>query len=149
MARVRQVLLLLDEGSRLFTITQRDDLFRFGHDFPFHPLNRDGGLALSYVVDIGHYYAPRWRSLFAERARAVWDEGGEVWVTTRLLAARPQPGWDWVEGGDPRVSWRDLHVFFAALEWGERAGGEDGFLHLPRSRGNDELLNKLARERSP
>lgn len=108
-----------------------------------------GGLALSYVVDIGHYYAPRWRSLFAERARAVWDEGGEVWVTTRLLAARPQPGWDWVEGGDPRVSWRDLHVFYAALEWGERAGGEDGFLHLPRSRGNEELLNKLARERSP
>lgn len=148
-ARVRQVLPLLEEDSRLFTITQRDDLFRFGHDFPFHPLNRDGGLALWYVVDIGHYYAPQWRSLFAERARAVWDEGGEVWVTTRLLATRPQPGWDWVEGGDPRVSWQDLHAFFAALDWGGRAGGEDGFVHLPRSRGNEELLNRLARERSP
>jgi len=145
-ARVRQVLPLLEEGSRLFTITQRDDLFLFGQDFPFHPLNRDGGLALAYVVDIGHYFAPQWRNLFATRARAVWDEGGEVWVTTRVLASRPQPGWDWVEGEEPRVSWQDLHAFFAAVEWGQRAGGEDGFVHLPRSRGNEELLNKLKRK---
>lgn len=141
-ARVRPVLPLLEEGSRLFTITQRDELFLFGQDFPFHPLNRDGGLALAYVVDIGHYYAPQWRSLFATRVGAVWDEGGEVWVTTRVLASRPQPGWDWVEGEDPRVSWHDLHAFFAALEWGERVGGEDGFVHLRRSRASEELLNR-------
>ena len=46
-------------------------------------------------------------------------------------------------GGSP-VTWNDLRSFFAGMEMGESAGGEDGFTLLLRSTRNEQLLRELA-----
>ena len=44
-----------------------------------------------------------------------WAKGGDAWLSARLLSAKPEPHWNWVEGDDPRVKWDDIYKFFAQL----------------------------------
>ncbi len=71
----------------------------------------------------------------------VWDAGGDVWFSKRLLSERPRAEWNWVEGDDRRVAWVDLPAFFSQFEMGESVGGDNGFVLLqPTQRNRDYLV---------
>jgi hypothetical protein len=75
-----------------------------------------------------------------------WAAGGEVWVSDRLVAARPKAEWNWVEYDDRRVRWADLPAFFTRFERNSHSGGTDGFFRLadtPRNR--EDLRDECSR----
>lgn len=122
-------------GSRsVFVVPHpQDGLFRFHRDYPFHPRNR-AGFAVHDVFAPGMVSSSEWRSRVDRRIAEEWEAGGSVYVSSRLLAERPEPAWDWIEGDDRRVTWRELREHFAQLEYEpvERPGSE--FLRLRRPR---------------
>jgi hypothetical protein len=88
-----------------------------------------------------------WRNIFAAKTLALWDQGGDVWITKRLLHSHPSPEWEWVEGDDPRVTWKDIYLFFAQLEMGQSVGGEDGFVLVQHSPRNEQFLRGFVIEK--
>ncbi len=137
--RARQLQQLLKPASRVFAVTFQDDFVNFNRSFPFHPDNR-----VSYnpyaIVAVGTTQAPLWRQDFAAKTEETWSQGGDVWVSKRVLSSRPLPEWNWVEGDDKSVSWPDINTFFSRLEFGHSVGGEDGFALLPPSENNRAML---------
>lgn len=117
-----------------------DGLVNFQRSFPYHPANRGGPVRAYSLVTPGAPEVPVWRREFARRTLAVWQEGGDVWVSRRVFSERPLPEWNWVEGDDGRVAWRELPTFFAPLERGPAVGDEDGFVLLQRSPANERAL---------
>jgi hypothetical protein len=109
----------------------QDDLFLFYRTYPLHPRNL-GGLRVEAVFAPGMPSSATWRERFDVLVAAEKASGGRVRVSSRLLAPRPSPEWDWIEGDDTRVTWRDLHEHFARLVYAapERRGEE--FLILER-----------------
>lgn len=112
-----------------------DELVGFGPLFLLNPINRD--LEFVPAITLGHTRTPLWRKDLSEEILAKWRDGGNVWVTRRVLALRPRSEWSWTEGEDPRVSWTDINGFFAELDMGQAVGGEDGFMLL-RPTGKNE-----------
>jgi hypothetical protein len=133
----------LKPASRIFTINQQDELLNFYRSFPFNPANQQGGLNVRPVAAIGTEQIERWREEFAAQTLASWQDEGDVWVSKRLFARRPLSSWYWVEGDDPRVSWKDLNEFFSQFDFERQAGGEDGFWLLSRSEKNEQLLKSF------
>ena len=78
-----------------------------------------------------------------------WRRGGEVWVSKRLWSVNPLPDWDWVEGDDGRVSWKDIPEFFRPLQIAEELGGSDGFFRLTRADSSVSRLSAFARSATP
>jgi hypothetical protein len=103
----------------------RDELQSFYRNYPLHPLSRP--LDPEAAVTPGLAETSRWRPLLATRLLAVWDGGGEVWVSQRVYRPAPRPEWSWAEGEDCNVTWADIHAFFDALETCREVGGDDGF----------------------
>ena len=66
-----------------------------------------------------------------------------MWIRKRVLAARPRPEWNWVEGADPRLSWAGIHTFFSRLDVGQSIGDDDGFALLLSSPNNRALFIRL------
>jgi hypothetical protein len=143
-ARIRELQPALGGGGLLATINQQDELVNFQRSFPFHPINSRNDFHVYSIVAPNTAQASRWREEFARAALAAWREGRSLWVTRRVAAQRPEPGWNWVEGDDRRVSWSDIHHFFTRLEMGDAAGGDDGFTLVPQTRENERLLGGLA-----
>ena len=141
--RVSEVVQRRKPDSRIITVTWQDELINFSRSYPFHPLNRQGSLNIGALVTPGTSFAGEWRRAFATDALAAWRRGGEVWVSKRVLSARPRPEWNWVEGDVKRVSWPDFRVFFSQMEIGESAGGDDGFVLIPSTSGNREYLEHM------
>ena len=136
--RVRVLGGRLKPSDRVAVTHFQDDLASFNNNPRFE---RAGPPVHTFeVVTPGTEQATHWRADFAARARQVWREGGEVWLSRRLLAPRPRPEWNWVEGDDRNVSWRDLYGFFSSLDAGEGVGGEDGFVLLARTPPNEAAL---------
>jgi hypothetical protein len=144
-ARLGELQPRLGAGSMVAVTHFQDDVAAFYLNYPFHPLNRAGALAIYAVTEPGAARTRTWREDFAAQALKCWGRGGEVWLSERLLAERPRPEWNWAEGGDPHARWRDLPPFFARLDLGERLGGDDGFALLARTPRNEEALRELAR----
>jgi hypothetical protein len=115
--------------------------------YPLHPLNR--ALRVYSAVSLGASSTAEWREDFARQALLVWNGGGDVWLSKRVLEARPRAESSWVEGADPRVKWADVHTFFAQLEEGERIGDADGFVLVARTARNEQLLSSLAKMKEP
>ena len=69
--------------------------------------------------------------------------GGELWLSNRAFSQRPAANWNWVEGDDENVSWKEFSEFFADLKMGELSGGADGFLKVLPSEENKQFLQKL------
>jgi hypothetical protein len=136
---------LLKLSSRVFVLPK--DPVEGSDVFPFHPIYREGKLRAYRIVNLGLADTPRWRKTFAERVLAVWRNGGEVWLTKRVLQPRPEASWGWAEGDDKRVSWADFPQFFSQLEFGDRVGGDDGFLRVLPSTKNQALLQGLVKGR--
>jgi hypothetical protein len=126
-------------GSTLGVLNYQDGLITFDETFPFNPLNRDP-LHLFDIIEPSSARVPTWRQEFATQALAAWAQSGDVWVTKRILASRPQPAWSWAEGLQGSVPWTDFPTFFSRFELAQDIGGEDGFVRLAPSQANREAL---------
>jgi hypothetical protein len=67
-------------------------------------------------------------------------QGQSVWISKRFLAEQPEPAWNWTEGDDKRIAWKDLFPFFRSLSFSAETGGPDGFLKLDDSQRNKDVL---------
>jgi hypothetical protein len=142
-ARISKVLPRLKHNSRILAVTWQDELVNFSRSFPFHSLNRAGNLRIGALVTPGTTQAAEWSQGFARQALETWSRGGEMWVSRRVMSPRPKAEWNWAEGDEKRVSWTDFYKFFTQLELGETVGGEDGFILIPPSEKNRQLLGQL------
>lgn len=128
---------LLPAGSILVVPTFND---RTGAYFRSGTVDRArlrGTFGFHGLVEKGSESTPQWRESFSARALDVWDAGGRIWLSRRVLSPAPAEDWDWVEGDDRRVSWSDFPRFFTPLDLGTTSGGADGFVELlptPRNR---------------
>jgi len=142
--RIRALLPTLKPRSIVVTANCQDELVNFSRTFPFNPVNRDQNLHIDSVITPGASDVDRWRQVFRKKAESVWSDGGDVWISLRLLASRPNADWNWVEGDDPRISWTDLVKFFSQCEVGQAFGGDDGFVLLVPSEKNRAILKAEA-----
>ncbi len=137
-ARLRELRPLLKPESKIVVTHFQDDLVDYNNKFLFDPINQ-ANLTLN-VVEPNTEQVLVWREDFAKRVPGIWQAGGDVWVTKRLLSPRPRAEWNWVEGDDKRISWRNLFDYFAPFETGMSVGNEDGFVLLVPSDKNRRLL---------
>ena len=130
----------------VYVLSFNDDLYRIP---PLKPLDSRFGRLPYRVTDAVEIASRRigfWRAEFAERVLKEWEGQGEVWISERLLAQRPEPHWRWVEGDDARIRWVDLPATFAQFESDSSVlAGRDGFLRIAQSEANRERLIKLLR----
>ncbi|HKY41677.1 MAG TPA: hypothetical protein VJM50_01175 [Pyrinomonadaceae bacterium] len=145
-ARVRDLQTRLKPESLVLTANLRDEVVNFNRSFPMHPINldRERQLLVGSVIAPGAGNVSRWRQDFAAATLKAWKNGGDVWISRRVLSQRPLPEWGWVESDDPRVSWTDVYTFFSQLDMGETLGGEDGFSLIPPSPKNEKILTEWA-----
>jgi hypothetical protein len=143
-SRVRDLLPRIDARTLILVANWQDDLVSFTRTYPFHAINRDGHFHVSALVTPGTSWNLHWREDFASNVLRVWREGGAVWISSRALTARPRAEWNWAEGDDRRVSWKDFPTLLSPMDLGERVGGEDGFVLLLPSSKNKEFLTSLA-----
>jgi hypothetical protein len=140
--RVNPLLPELKPGSRVIVSHDLDDLVALRFNFPFNSVNQQN-LSLYSLVTPGRNDVAVWRVRLASNTLSTWQKDGDVWVSSRLLHGTPQADWNWVEGDDPRVSWRDFSRFFSQLQFGESVGGDDGFLQISRSNKNESFLHSI------
>ena len=143
LARIESLLPRLSKRSIVFAATYQDDLVTFNRTFPFHPVNRSGRLHLSVLVSPGTSWNLHWCEDFASRVLSTWRAGGATWISRRALSPRPLSEWNWAEGDDRRVSWKDFPLLFSHLELGESVGGADGFVQLLPTPHNELFLSRL------
>ena len=139
--RVDELVPRLKQGSAVVVSHYLDDLMTFNRNFPFNSINRNSNLEIYPLIAAGTSDVPRWRGLFAHRALSTWQEGGDVWISRRLLHRTPEADWNWIEGDNSRVSWMDLNSLFCRLQYGEVVSGDDGFVLLLPSSSNEYLLS--------
>jgi hypothetical protein len=82
----------------------------------------------------------RFRQVCAAEVANAWQHGGDVWISRRLIAERPLPEWDWVEGDTAGVGWRDLSGYYRQFATDAETGGADGFLRIAADPENRLLL---------
>ncbi len=126
-----------------FLLNFRDPVSTYNQKHPFSRLNRVGALPLFHVIEPGNINLAVWRQSAACRIQQAWDAGGEVWLTTRLVASRPQPEWNWAEYDDTRVRWVDVSTFFTPFEIDDRIGGSDGFVRVAPSAKNKQRVQEF------
>lgn len=143
--RTRELVPLLKPQSVVVEVSE--ELKDLQWAYPLHPLNRV--LRVYSAVSLGASSTAEWREDFARQALLVWGEGGDVWLSKRVLEERPRAASSWVEGADPRVKWADVYTFFAQLEEGGRIGDRDGFVLVARTARNEQLLAALAQTKEP
>jgi hypothetical protein len=104
--RMRAIERATKPGSLTALLSSRDDLYRAVRD-PFDPRGRTR-LVRFALTEPTVVTRARWRELFAARTLRHWGADAEVWVSKRLFADRPKPEWNWVEGEDRNLRWRDM-----------------------------------------
>ncbi|MBV8866216.1 MAG: hypothetical protein JO210_12550, partial [Acidobacteriaceae bacterium] len=104
-----------------------DPLSRYFSRRPFDPANQQNGLPLYHVFDFAALGSTSWRGGASCRALRAWREGGEVWLSKRFLAPRPQLEWGWVEGDYRNLQWTEVRQFFGQFDVDSDLGGPDGF----------------------
>jgi hypothetical protein len=119
--------------SRVWAIFYPDDIIKLRAATPFHPINRDPRLPQINMVQQTGAGAGLWREEFSCLSLSTLNQGGEVWITRRLLANEPKREWLWVEGDDPRLKWKQLVTFFRRLQTDATTGGDDGFFRVEDS----------------
>jgi len=145
--RVQAVVPKLKPNSWLVTTHLQDDLVNFQASFPFEPINRHNIYHVYPLVVLNSDQAARWQEEFAANMLKAWSNGGDAWLSARMLSVKPEPHWNWVEGDDPRVKWDDIYKFFSQLHTGDVASGADGFVLLEKSDANVQLLNMIVQRR--
>ncbi len=117
-------------NGEIWLTSLTDPLFWAEDAFPFEDRQSLRELQWDPVVQIGTEGVARWRQSFAERTLSTWNAGGPVWMSKRLLAARPKPEWGWTEGDSRDVSWPQLSEMARSLQTDSNVGGEDGFVRV-------------------
>ena len=148
--RIQALNRTVQPGALVFVVTFNDDLYRLP---ALNPLNRNLNDSRFSVLDAVTLAAARtalWSSDFAERALEQWAKHEEVWVSERCLAPRPESDWQWVEGDDGRVHWRDIPAVFTMLQYDESLADErDGFRRLAQTQENKERLTRQLNAPAP
>lgn len=145
--RVQAVVPKLKPNSWLVTTHLQDDLVNFQASFPFEPINRHNIYHVYPLIWLNSDQAAKWQEEFAANTLKAWEKDGQAWLSVRLLSAKPEPDWNWVEGDDPRVKWEDIYKFFSQLHTSDVASGTDGFVLLEKSDANVQLLNTIVQGR--
>lgn len=147
--RTRDLQAQLKPQSLVLTANLRDELVNFNRSFPLHPINLDTEhrFRVGSVIAPGAENVSRWREDFASAVLTAWKNGGDVWMSRRVLSPHPRSEWGWVESDDPRVSWTDIYSFFTQFEMGQSLGGEDGFMLLLASPQNEKILRDCTQEK--
>jgi hypothetical protein len=144
--RVQDLLPVLKPYSRVVEVDIHDDLVNFARSFPLNPINRRSNLHNYALLNPDTPQVRHWRQDFADMVAATWNAHGDVWISQRLLANRPQANWGWIEKSDPRVTWGELPALFSQFDLGTAVGGGDGFLPLLPTPKNLSIVDSL---RSP
>lgn len=139
-ARVHLIESHLQHHGIAFLVSFRDPLSTYLQRDPFVPENRQHALPFYHVIEPAAARVETWRSDAACRVLQAWHEGGEAWLSVRLLAARPKPEWEWVEHDDNRVQWKDLPAFFQRWRTDETIGTTDGFARVTEDSENRALI---------
>ena len=127
------VMTSLASNSRLFVVNGNDILMRLSYNDPLNPLHRQPLASIGLIMPSLGPEVPYWREIFSCAVLAAWNNRGEAWVTTRVLADQPIREWGWVEGDDKRVSWNDIHQLFMGFDHSRERGGRDGFFSIQNS----------------
>ncbi len=147
----RQTRLLENDMTRpasVFVPTLRDPLYYVPLTRPLDHTLVSRKYNVTDVIEIASTRLLHWRAEFAARALQNWKAGSDVWVSKKLLAARPTSGGTWVEGDDPRIKWKELPDFFGQFATDRSEGGEDGCVRVSESPANRIILQKVI-ERDP
>ncbi|MEX2303869.1 MAG: hypothetical protein WD733_23190 [Bryobacterales bacterium] len=128
--RIEAAKQVLPPASRVVLLSFRDGIHDFYHRFPFHPLALETQLPVYYLTDPMDAQAGQWPQRVSQAIRRAWDQDGEVWVSKRLFADKPQPEWGWVEKDNPELIWSEVVEYFQKLETDKEIGGPDGFRRL-------------------
>jgi hypothetical protein len=123
----------------LVLVDFRDPIFRFQNADPFHPFSQAAFRVLD-AIEPGTLRGQRFRQVCAAEVANAWQHGGDVWISRRLIAERPLPEWDWVEGDTAGVGWRDLSGYYRQFATDAETGGADGFLRIAADPENRLLL---------
>jgi hypothetical protein len=100
-------------------------------------------LPLYNVIEPGTTNVITWRQDAGCRGLRAWNDGGEIWVSDRLIAEKPEPGWEWVEMDDRRVHWADVRDYFRQFAQDEHIGTDDGFFRVVADAQNRQKLEKI------
>jgi hypothetical protein len=147
--RVHELLPRLRTGSLIIVSHNLDDLIELTRNFPFSAVNRSADVECYPLLTPGLSDIAGWREKFASRALRTWSGGGAIWISRRAFQPIPQTDWNWVEGDDRRVSWRELSAFLSRFQYGEAVGGDDGFVLLLPSIENRTSLALLGPREPP
>jgi hypothetical protein len=126
---------LMQNDDLLFCSHYQDDLAQVPNMFPLQPILGRTPI-VHVVVELAAPQVERWQAVFARRVSRAWNAGHQVWISKRLLAPVPDPDWEWIEGTDPRITWRALFEFFSDFEVMDPAGVQDGFVRLAQTPAN-------------
>jgi hypothetical protein len=137
MVRVSELLPLLKPNSIVYTLNRQDELFQINQRSPFSPLTKRYSMFVNALGGL-------WPRSFAERTLKIWQAGGDVWFSKRMLHPHPHPDWHWAEGAEQTRPWADIYAFYTQLETDKSVGGEDGFVLLAPSSRNRQLLLAIA-----
>jgi hypothetical protein len=141
-ARIQNLKREVPSGSTVVLLDNADQILSFVNNRPLHP-DYPSALKFWVAIRLANERVFQWRRAFADKVIDGWTTSGEVWVSVRLLSAVPRADWGWVEGDDSAIHWREIPGFFARLDFNRQIGGDDGFLRLPQSGRNREILNEL------
>jgi hypothetical protein len=128
--------------DKIFVVNWTDDLINFNRSFPFNPINLRREFKLNSIVTPGSTQTTQWREEFAARSFLAWANGENVWLSNRAFVEQPKADWNWAEGDDKNVGWREFPEFFSRLELGERLGDENGFTMILPSEANKKFLQE-------
>jgi hypothetical protein len=125
-------------------VTLQDPVYQFLTSHPFHPANRREALPAYDVIEVANERILDWQRDFARRALDTLSRSQSVWISKRFLADRPDPSWNWTEGDDRRITWKQLAPFYTQFSYSESVGGPDGFVRLEPSQENMTRLKAIA-----
>jgi hypothetical protein len=126
--------------SRVFTVN--DEVAWLRRNFPLDPLGHR--LPMEGVGGPCGDRPDRWRAWMRERMLQIWESGGDVWVTRRLLSPTPRAEWLWVEDQRAGLRWAHLHGFFRDLEADEPGWRGEGYVRILPTAANRERLARVA-----
>jgi hypothetical protein len=140
-ARLSSIYPRLTPASRVVLLsTTSDDIPVYYSRYPLEQTARRMRLPSYHLIEAGLKSKLGWRAEFAEVARETWAKGGSLWISDRLLRDRPLPEWNWVEGDDPSLKWKDFPGYFTQFHAADVVGGSDGFVLIPDQPHNRAIL---------
>lgn len=137
-------------GALVYVVTFNDDLYRLPALYPLNGSLNHSRFSVLDAVTLAGARTALWSGDVAQRTLEQWARHLEVWVSERCLASRPEDDWQWVEGDDPRVHWRDIPAVFTTLEYDSSVpDAGDGFRRLAETQGNKERLTRQLNPSAP